>query len=331
VTIIYQGLATQLDFDAEEDYSEYFTRWFDAYFNNDNDNMEQRRRSLQGGNNGRSSVRNMASTVDFSKQLITTGGGTNGPLSSNTITYTHSLVYEATMDAPPAREIVAWPFRNATYRSALTELLRDRVPGFEAAGGWDGNVGIPTIVLPPGPDNPVKPDTIFSPAVITGISAAGILTLVGLCLGGYCLCQSSKKRRDRRKRYGKPERANGSSSDHLEQHPPDQFQFSNDNNSQDDGISIMMMEDAPGLLSATKKTRLSADGSTLGYGDQRYIVCVFFATCWWPPSGFSHVIVCVAASPRLTMTTPRRMVVAEPPAWSRQSVGHSAIHWAIAN
>jgi hypothetical protein len=170
--------------------------------------------------------------------------------------------------------LIKLPFADPNYRLVLAERLRANVPGFGESGGWDGVVNIPTIIRPPGPDNPAKGKTFWSPAVTAGVTGGGALLLAVMAIAAYFCCKSGKKNHERRKRYGKPERANGAGagagSSHLEQHPPDQFQFSNDDNSQD-GISVMMMDDGIVSSAMTKKTRLSADGSTLGYGDQRYV------------------------------------------------------------
>jgi hypothetical protein len=231
VTIVYEKV-TKLDFDAEEIYSDTISPWFDAYF-------AVNRRRLQDTYG----ISNMKSHVDFSDQVVTE--------TSNTITYTQSLVYQGIAGAPLATEIVRLPFRDDAYRQSLLPLLQKNVPGF---GSWNGKLAIPRIVPPHGPDNPAKGgETFFSPEVIAGISGGGALLIAAIFLACYCCCKAKKKR----KMYSKSEEG-----------PPDQFQFSEDDQ---EGISVL---NEPSLV--TKKTRLSADGSTLGYGDQRYVLLMFY-------------------------------------------------------
>lgn len=223
LTITYPGVK-KLDFDAEEVYSEEISPWFDAYF------VENRRRLQESVG-----IRNMVSHVDFADQEVTD--------TANTITYTQSLSYEANGNAPPPQEIVKLPFDDASYRDKLTPILQNRVSGFDT---WTGALATPKIVPPPGPDNPVKDETFFSPAIISGIAGGGIALcgLLGFLL--FCCMKNRKKHKD----YGK-----------AEEQPPDQFQFSRDS---EDGISIM---DEP----LAKRAGASTDGTSLGYGDQRYV------------------------------------------------------------
>jgi hypothetical protein len=189
----------------------------------------------------------MNSIVDITGQKATQDG--------NTITYTHTMEYDATSDAPLPKELVLLPYQNATYKAILFQLLRGEVPGFQSLSGISEPQIISSSPTPP----PVEPETNESGlglGAIIGISVGGGVALLILLFIAYHLCNRSAAGGG-----GSGSRYDDGYKDADYQPPPSQFNIS----ANDDIISTM---DDPTIAKVG-----SGNMSAYNYGDQRYDQC----------------------------------------------------------
>jgi hypothetical protein len=248
-------------------------QWFEDYFNKEvaTDqrqllaHTQQKHRNIQQFNVPE--VRNMNTVYDVTNQDTSSTGG------SNIVTYTQSLVYDATSDAKPAEDLALLPFADTPYKNMLLDSLKANIPSFSDASA----ISTPVIAEPPSDDGRGG----LSLAAIIGIAAGGAVGLLLLACGAYVL----GSRRDDRYPVGDGNNTGGGggggsnninsgylSTDEHDNMLPSTFQMSI---GEDDVISTM---DDP-TVAKLSGNMSGGDASGLGgYGDQRYEKneCYFF-------------------------------------------------------
>lgn len=186
----------------------------------------------------------MRSTIDVTKQVELQDG--------NTITYTHTMQYDATSDAPTTKKLALLPYQDETYKAILFDLLKQDVPGFESLS----SISQPEIIAPsPNPPTPApeSEESGLGMGAIIGISVGGGVALLILLFVAYHLCNRSAAGGGGASRYN-----DDGYKDADYQPPPSQFNIS----ANDDIISTM---DDPTIAKAG-----SGNMSAYNYGDQRY-------------------------------------------------------------
>ena len=238
-------------------FQQIVSQWFDDYYTTENANRQRKsrfRRHLQN-NDIVSTVRSMVSTIDITNQAAE---GT-----TNAVTYSQTLDYEATSDAPDADALVLAPWRDDTYTETLASALSEQLP--QAFANVASPLSTPIITTTTPTASPVtKDDSFWSLGVIIGIAVGGAVVLLGVlwCMWHFC-CGGGDDSKSPHNHPGHdvPYQDAGGSL----YNPPSQFGFSLGNEDE-----ISRMEDPT--------VAKSPDSESIGgnpYGDQRCVI-VFF-------------------------------------------------------
>ena len=258
ITAVF-GQAESIPDDQVETFQQIVSEWFNNYYNSAaaNGNRQKQfrfRRQLQNDNNDiLGTVRDMDTTIDIINQAV------DG--STNAVTYSQTLEYDATPDAPDAEALVLEPWMDDAYTEELANALAEQLPQAFANVASPLSTPIITTTTPtdsPATNNNGDDDSFWSLGVIIGIAVGGAVVLLAVIWFMWrCCCGGSG---DDSKAPGGHDVPYHDAGDSL-YNPPSQFGFSLGNEDE-----ISRMEDPT--------VAKSPDNESIGgnpYGDQRCV------------------------------------------------------------